>query len=452
MELPERIRRSLEKIREGREHYVDIKVINGRCYVYESTSRWDRARKKVVKAATYIGKILDDGTFVEAVHRRRGAEAALVGPQRLRSRQAAARRPAEERVFRERLGKYDEKILEALSMDGRITTSELSSKVGIKSMSAESQKAKLEKRYGIEYIAETDVSRLGYLTYIVMIKFENKKPGINEARRELEKEASIQLAMLTYGMYDVVLYMVVSRYENIKNYLFNLRSRIFPSYDLKLYVVPFYLDYSFVPLRDRFFDMLNERVWVRSAERPKPREGELHRREYATLKELSRNGRMDFTNIDVMYGLPLGSSRYAYQKLQEKGVVRRVTISMRNIHINYISAISLNKINHSEFVGSRKELMQHIIKDPEGSAINKYALIGDIKMPEGVLFLMPVRNDTEIMEADEELRRVGGAEVDSMIVTNIIVGSLCYRKFDNSSSSQYRILQDEFGVREPALS
>ena len=100
-----------------------------------------------------------------------------------------------------------------------------------------------------------------------------KKPGINEAKRELERETSVQLAMLTYGRYDIIMYIVMSRYEDVKAHLFNMRSRIFPSYDMRLYVVPFYPDYSFVPLRDVFFDNLAEKIWNRSVERPRPKEG-----------------------------------------------------------------------------------------------------------------------------------------------------------------------------------
>ena len=445
MDLPEKVLETLTRMRKEHAHYVDVKVINSRCYVYESTSRWDSKNKKVKKSAKYLGKITDDGTFVPSVPRSPGSKAALVKKEspRTKAPSKAAYGPGVERV-----GKHERQILTLLSMDGRAAVSKLAKEIGLKSTGTEWQKGNVERKYGIRYVAEIDVSKLGYLTYIVMIKFENKKPGINEARRELEKEPSVQLAMLTYGKYDIIMYIVISRYDDMKAHLFYMRSRIFSSYDMKLYVVPFYLDYSFVPLRDAFFESLSEKVWSRSSELPRPKEGELLRREYAVLRALNSNGREEFTRIDSAYGLSPGSARYTYHRFMETGMIKRITISMHNVRVNYISAISLQKINHVKFVGCRQQFLHHIIDDREDALMNKYALVGDMKMPEGVFLLMPVRNDRDVIDADEQLRKIEGAEVDSMIVTNMIVGSLCYRRFDNMYSSQYTRLKNDYGLKE----
>ena len=45
--------------------------------------------------------------------------------------------------------------------------------------------------------------------------------------------------------------------------------------------------------------------------------------------------------------------------------------------------------------------MHNIIQ--ETSSIDKYALIGDIKNPEGVLYIMPVMNDYDIDNAKESI-------------------------------------------------
>jgi Lrp/AsnC family transcriptional regulator for asnA, asnC and gidA len=440
MELPAKVLEALNELRKRHSHYVDIKIINGRCYVYESTSSWDKERKKVKKTARYLGKITLDGIFVPSVPRQRGLEAALVegrpdgsGEQR--------------RIYRksvERVGKYEQEILMMLSMDGRATVSEIAKKIGLKNTATEWHRRNIEEKYGIRYIAEIDIGKLGYLTYIILIKFENKRPGINEARRELEKEVSVQLAMMTYGKFDIIMYMVMSRYDDIKSHLFKMRGRIFQDFDLKLYVVPFYLDYSFVPLREEFIDTLEERVWSRSADRPRPREGDLLRREYAVLRALGKDGRREFTSIDSEYGLTAGSARHTYHSMMGDGTIKRITISMSKVHINYISAISIEKINHVKFAEDRQYLMRSIAEDMDGSVMNKYALVGDIKMPEGVFILMPVANNEDMIAVDEQLKEIGGTEIDTQIITNVIVGSLCYRKFDNSESSQYKILKTEY--------
>jgi DNA-binding Lrp family transcriptional regulator len=446
MELPANIKAALKKIQSQRKHYVEVKLINGRCYVYESTSRWDGAAGKVRKSSKYIGKITGDGRFVAARPRTPGSEAARVAAATRQERFAiGAGRQAAQSPGRSLEGdEIDRRMLGLLSMSGRAGIPEIAEDMGIGEGSAEWRKRRIEKRYGIRYIAEIDVGKLGYLTYIIFIKFEGRKPGIRDAARELEKEPSVQLAMMTYGRYDIIMYMVISKYDDIKAHLFGFRSRIFPGMDRKLYVVPIYLDYSFVPLRPVFLDELKKKVWTRSAQKPKPAEGELLAREYAVIRSLGIDGRQDFSRIDREYGLQPGSARYTYHRLLDRGMVQRITVSMQNIHVSYISAMLLQKINHNKFAACREMLLRHIIDDRPGSVTNRYALVGDIKVPEGVFFLMPVRDDRDMLDADEALGKIGGAEADSSIVTNIIVGSLCYRRFDNSQSSQYRIIENEY--------
>ncbi len=441
MELPERIEETLERIRRERSHYVDVKIIGRRCYVYESTSKWDRVHRKVKKTSTYIGRITSDGIFIKSSPRSPGLRAALI--EGAKTSRPASARPAEPRAGK---GRYDVQILTALSSNGRSTVSELGKMIGLKNTAAEAQRNNVEKRYGIRYIAEIDVNKLGYLTYFVFIKFENKKPSMSLAKVSLEKEPHIQLAMLTYGRYDIIMYIVISEYEDLKDQLYSIRDSIFADYDLKLYVAPFYPGYCFVPLRGRFFDMLKERVWARSSEKPRPRPGELLRREYAVLKELSENGKEEFTEIDERYGLAEGSARYTYHRLVEKGIIKRITVSMHNLPLKYISAIFLQKINQVKYRAYRPRILQHIITDFEGSVTNRYALEGDIKTPEGVFFLLPAFNDRDVMAVDSELRAVQGTEVDSMIVTSVPVGSLCYRKFDRKLTNQYNILKEAYGI------
>ena len=440
MELPEKIRDALGRIRSEHSHYVDIKVIGGRCYVYESTSRWDKERRRVRKIARYIGKITEDGTFIESRPRSPGLEAALIRqPDRKRTGHRIDEGISERR-------RYEEQILKALSEDGRAPIAVLGKAIGLGNTAADAQRNNIEKRYGVRYTAEIDIGRLGYLTYFVFIKFSDKRPSISQVKRELEGVPNIQLAMLTYGRYDIIMYVAIYGNEEVKDQLYSIRNSLFVDYDLKLYLAPFYQGYGFVPLRDAFFDMLSRRIWTRSAQRPRPAAEELLMREYAVLKELSANGKEDFTNIDKKYGLADGSARYTYHRLVEKGVIKRVTIYMQNLQLKYISAIFLNKINQIKYRNYRPMILQHIINDFENSAVNKYALEGDIKMPEGVFFLMPVLSDSDAIAVDDELKRVHGTEVDSLIVTNMLVGSLGYRRLDKKMTSQYAILKSEYGI------
>ena len=62
--LPHNISKSLEKIRREEDGYHEIKVINGKHYVYKATSEYDTKKKKPNKITTYVGRIQANGTFI----------------------------------------------------------------------------------------------------------------------------------------------------------------------------------------------------------------------------------------------------------------------------------------------------------------------------------------------------------------------------------------------------
>ncbi len=93
-------------------------------------------------------------------------------------------------------------------------------------------------------------------------------------------------------------------------------------------------------------------------------------------------------------------------------------------------------------------LLREIISDTE-QGINKYALVGDIEVPKRVIFFMPVFNENELAQTQENMqRKLKGVEIRSLIATNVIVGDFCYKRFDNTdiSCSQYQILANEYKI------
>lgn len=452
--LPERIEKALEKIRQSHSHYVDIKIINGRAYVYESTSRWDKKLKQIKKLTKYIGRITESGEFIPSNPRNPDLSAAAVldtGAAHAAKEKKARNAAVGASSLEQQPGKYDAKILEELSSDGRITLPELSKKIGLSVSGTEWQKNSVEKRYGIRYVAEIDVDKLGYLTYIIMVKFVDKVPSINEMKEALSKEKYVQFAILTQGEYDLIIYILTPKYGETWETLwefFSLRGRIFPNYNMKVNVAPFYQTYSFVPLREAFFDILSERTSAEDKSRKEAQGSRLLRRDFAVLKELNFDGTMDFTEIDSKYRLVNGSARYTYHKLLDSGIIKRVTISIENIHVKYILVILLPKINHEKYIKDREKLVSHIIEQDPNEIINRYTLEGDIKVPEGVLLTLPVLNDSTLESTTQSLSKISGTSMVSLIGTSILVGNLCYRRLNAKNTMQYKILKEEYGLKE----
>jgi len=71
--------------------------------------------------------------------------------------------------------------------------------------------------------------------------------------------------------------------------------------------------------------------------------------------------------------------------------------------------------------------------------INKYAFVGDIGSSLGTIMFQPVldENDNAVDQINGSVR---GIDIDTLVITNILVGTLIFRRRDNTDTSQYEIL------------
>lgn len=62
-DVPPKVMRTFERLKESKPGYIELKEIKGRYYVYRSTSEWDKEKKKPVKKPTYLGAINLEGEY-----------------------------------------------------------------------------------------------------------------------------------------------------------------------------------------------------------------------------------------------------------------------------------------------------------------------------------------------------------------------------------------------------
>ena len=55
------IQNILNQERKKRKRPLEVKTLNGNPYLYLSTTRWDKSKKKIKKVTEYIGRITKDG-------------------------------------------------------------------------------------------------------------------------------------------------------------------------------------------------------------------------------------------------------------------------------------------------------------------------------------------------------------------------------------------------------
>ncbi len=435
--LPIKVQNTLKRMKKEHEHYVEVKIIHGLYCVFESRGVYDKALKRTKKVTHYLGRILGNGTFVEAKHRK---QTSLPAPTPMATEQQARS-----------LDEYDKRILTALSMNARATYAFIGNLVGLPKNTVYSRVKRLEKVYRIRYTAEIDIEKLGYLKFLILVKFFAKVPSNEEIRNGLLGYSRVQFAVsLTGGDYDLLIY-VLSESNTDVNILSReiLSNSVFIEYPAEWHTMPFYETNNFVPPRDEFIATFGEVFERRKGifeEGLTEKRKTVLRREFAVLNELNRDGKTEFADIDKKYGFDRGRAQYSYYKLLQSKLLVRTTLSLESLPLKYIGLFFVKVVSTKEFLPTRQAFLEKLIEDT-GRPTNKYSLVGDIGSPYGAIMFLPVYEEEDIDRIKKELLEINGIETDVAIATGIAVGRMVYRRFDNTYSIQTRILTDTYGIK-----
>lgn len=443
--LPKRIVDAFEVLKKDSPSRIVLKVIRNRYYVYKERGIWVREKHNSKTLSEYIGRITEDGLFIKktfaAKNDLESAKALIAenGGEIIWSKREERKETAN--ALNLNANTVDLSILMSLSMNARMPVPRIAKLAGINEQTAYSRIRVLEKRFGINYILEADTELLGFTTYLILVKFEAGMPPTDELRRAFENAPKIQFAAITKGDYDVVAYMLDENSVKAEDDLWKIMSETTLSkYDAKWHMVPFGQAYSFMPLREEFIEkVLSQRQWHRRRFVViTPTQEDILKREFLLLKELNANANMDFSEIDKKYGLGRGASRYTYHQLIDEGVIIRPTINLANLPLRYIGMLRTETVNPGEVSKNRYRLLMEELE--YGTIANKYALIGNTSMPESLTFFIPIVIGNELEDASAPLALVKGTVTRSLIISQILTGSLCYRRFDNMHAKQYSTL------------
>ncbi|MDE1871239.1 MAG: Lrp/AsnC family transcriptional regulator [Candidatus Micrarchaeota archaeon] len=432
--LPAKVKSTFLKLKRANGKYVEIKHIKKYFFAYQSTSRWSKEKRKPIKVTSYLGRITNKGQFIPAKKRKPRNISQQIATESLMEQPIldAGQKTLENVTKDVKRYKHESTLLTALSMNGRISMSVLGRMVGIKETAVSLQVKKLEKKYGIKYMAEIDITKLGYIQFLITVKFLDEFPKTEELKSVLINDVRIQLAFLTKGDFDLMMYALAKSIEEISFLLIELREKF--DYRATWNAAPVFEDYGYIPIRNEFIDYIKS---------------ELLSREYAVLKELRKNGKIDFTEIDNIYGFDKGRSQYSYYRLKERGAIKRITISMNYLPIRYIAAIFEDIVNGKQFKINREKVLRDIVSNTPFQ-INKYLLIDDTINPKGILLYLPIFNDGDLETAIENFALMNIGTINrTVIITSLLLGEFCFRSFDNVYSIQEEILIKEYKLNYP---
>ena len=434
--LPKIIAERLAQIKKEHKHNVSVGIIRGKYYVMETTRTFSSEQQRYITTTFYVGRILDDGTFVKARHRKESTSATslddMIKKNNIKDRLNDLIHP----------DNADLKILELISKNSRIPINEIAREIGFSSSATKYRLSRLEKLYNISYTVEIAPRPFDYFRYIVFVKFMDIIPDPESIKSILLNEPTIQFAAITKGDYDLIFYIFAENTQILENRIYDIRSsEIFANRNSEWIVSYMTYSYGYVPITDNFIDhMLKDKVWHRSREKPRRQKGQILEREYLVIKALNKNSRMDFSEIDRMYNLNDGASQYTYKKLIENNTILRTTIKMSNLPLKYNLILKCEQKNINEFNSKRLEYLLHTIDDTN-TPINKYVLIGDIGATYGLLLIAPIFNENDDIEVEIK-RHIDGVKISTSIMTRVLIGELGYRRINRLDTPQYEFIEN----------
>ena len=445
---PDSVKAAFEALQREYSPDIEIRLINNSYCVYERFAIKDADTGEKIRKSRYIGRINMHGLFIPARHKYQARRQpvpnmAYVGEAQQEQVASGQEEPVNP-IAQMKLDESDLFVLQALSMNSRISQQYLGKMIGQSQPNARYKILSLEKRLGIEYTLEIDVEKLGYVYYIVNAKFLDKRPKFEEIKAAIEAEPMVQFAALTKGDYDLFMYILVeNNIDKAKEMLYNLRSSILPGYSMEWKVILFYKTYGYVPLRQAFFEkMLQSKVYRRTKDTPKKAIGTIWKREYDVLRLMNQNSSISFVEMDSSLGLEPGASRYTYIRLLAQGIIKRPTINMARLPMRYLAVFQVAKHNHNDWSLKIKGILSNIIGESTSMA-NKYSFLGDTEDPDGGLYISPIFRDGDSQKLSNDIEEsTGSSAVRTAIVTDVVVGSIGIRRFDNYYSNQNRIIME----------
>ena len=439
-ELPELVSNKLNELRLKYPYKIQLRVINGKFCIYKDRYKYIKETKKSKVISEYLGRIDNNGIFIEKKKKRKSALDKAI--EVIKEHGGTVALPESNNNILESkksiLDEADKKILMALSMNSRIQRKYISQMCGLSQTAVTHRIKKFEETGFIRYELELfNLSKIGFNTYMFFIKFLDKKPTSEIIRDAFKDDPKVQLVIITKGEYDVIIYYLEE--SNIALFLKPIQklNTLLNRYPSKWYLTPISESYGLVQIRQEFFDVLKEKVINKRKIDDKNKT--IKYKEYATLRELNENSTTSFSEIDKKYNLPYNSSHYTYADLisEKKGIILWPTINMVGFKPKYFAIIYFAITNWNKFNETRNEWRKIVID--YNKYTNYFSLIFDIGIPYGAACIIPVyENEFEVIE--KRMLKIKGIESNSLIITEILIGSINVRLFDNNYSVQFKNL------------
>ena len=448
---PEKVIARFERLRNELPFPITIFKVAGYYYVVRQEYSRDEKGNVQRRKPEYIGSITPDGLFK---FKRTGTESELEIAKAILKEHGEKILPREQTTEESNGKKVETSIIENdiltnLTMNARMPIEMLAENVGIPPRRAAYLKASLERNLNISYIPDVRLTKIGFLEFMIFVKFIEGTPSPDIVKRDLTEVAEVQFAAFTSGSYDMILFAIAKDNESISDVVKKIK--VLPSLSpiKSLWEISyFHKTKSFIPLREEAISVISEKVWHRTKEKPRPNYTNLLESEFKVLKALVNDGSKKFSQIEAEENMTKGSARHAYDRLMQSEILLRVTITIDGLGVKSNGIIIIQIVNEEHFEATRKKFLEFLLNERENFIIDKFSLIGDISVPDGAILFVPIIEGNELDELIAEIKATtDGIELQKLMITSYIVGEILYRRIDPYFTAQYYTLISEYKIK-----
>ena len=342
------------------------------------------------------------------------------------------------------ISENEAKVLRNLSMNSRMPITEIAKQVGVTNATAASMIKRLTERLNINYFAYLNLKSLGYLRYLILFKFINKKPSLDEIKEAFENDPRVLLVATIKGSYDLMVYFCLESDKQVMTFVYKWLSEKLQKYKARKYVVPFSPVYGSVPVREPFFNLLKERIWHRTREQPRKLSWQLTESEFKILRDLAMDGNIQFKELALRNGLSAPAVSYIFEKLKQRKIINYMTLNMNNIPLKYYVVFVIKILDFDTYYKHDREGLIKEELDYKYPWINKYSFVADIGTPVGEIYIAPILNEDDYQTYEQIFKYFKSIEITSWLITDVIIGSFANRNFDNIYALGYKVLVEEY--------
>jgi hypothetical protein len=126
-EIPEQVGAALEELKSRHRHHLQLRRCEGGYYVSEATSKWDPEKGRNRAISIYVGKITDNGEFIEPVRKR----SSTMGVENLDQYMKLSKERSNAAEKQQFESEYEPLILKELSTNPRDGIAAISKRIGL---------------------------------------------------------------------------------------------------------------------------------------------------------------------------------------------------------------------------------------------------------------------------------------------------------------------------------